>query len=190
MKNPKNNNDIFTQEQEKVNETMNIFFLHLDPKICAMMHFDKHVIKMILETTLMLCSVWHMFDPEHKMYTPCYKLTHKNHPSCIWTRESRANYIWLCKLGLELCKEYTYRYGKVHKCQSYIEELSANVPPLKEKEWTPPRLAMPDDYKGDDCVESYRQYVFFEKTHLHSWKGKIAGRDPPTWFVEFHKMFE
>jgi hypothetical protein len=93
-------------------------------------------------------------------------------------------------LGIELCKEYTYRYGKVHKCEKYIKDLSINIPPLKHIDWTSPRLAMPDIYKGDDYIESYRQYYFFEKTRLHSWKGKIAGRDPPEWFVDFHKIFE
>ncbi len=169
---------------------MNIFFLHINPKICAMMHVDKHIIKMILEKTQILCSVWHMTDPEHNIYTPCYKLTHKNHPSCIWARESQANYIWLCKLGIELCKEYNYRYGKVQKGEKSIKNPRIKKRPLKKREWTSPRLAMPDIYKGDDYIESYRQYYFFEKTRLHSWKGKIAGRDPPEWFVDFHKIFE
>ena len=59
---------------------MNIFFLHMFPIVCAQMHCDKHVVKMILETCQMLCSVWHIIDPEHKIYTPVYKLTHKITP--------------------------------------------------------------------------------------------------------------
>ena len=144
---------------------------------------------MILETTQILLSVWHVVDPEHIIYTPCYKLTHRNHPSSIWARESRSNYVWLCKLGMELCKEYTYRYGRTHKCEAFLRDLGNNIPPLERLAWTLPRLAMPDEYKSDDCVESYRQYYFFEKSHLHSWKGKIAGRDPPHWISDFHKMF-
>lgn len=168
---------------------MNIFFLHLSQSMCAAMHADKHVIKMILETTQLLCSVWHVVDPEHSVYTPCYKLTHRNHPSSVWARESRSNYVWLCKLGMELCKEYTYRYGRIHKCEAYLRDLSLNIPPIEHVAWTPPRLAMPDEYKSDDFVESYRQYYFFEKSHLHCWKGKVAGRDPPHWISDFHDMF-
>ena len=168
---------------------MNIFFLHLSQSMCAAMHADKHVIKMILETTQLLCSVWHVVDPEHSVYTPCYKLTHRNHPSSVWARESRSNYVWLCKLGMELCKEYTYRYGRIHKCEAYLRDLSLNIPPIEHVAWTPPRLAMPDEYKSDDFVESSRQYYFFEKSHLHCWKGKVAGRDPPHWISDFHDMF-
>jgi len=168
---------------------MNIFFLHLDPKICAQMHVSKHVVKMILETCQLLCSAWHMTDPDNKIYTPCYKLTHKNHPSSVWTRESKVNYTWLCNLGLELCKEYTYRYGKTHKCEAYINNLSQNVPPLPDIDFTPPRQAMPDMYKDDDAIEAYRTYYFFDKTRMHSWKGKVNSRDTPDWIDDFHAMF-
>lgn len=169
---------------------MNIFFLHIIPSICAQMHCDKHVVKMILETCQMLCSAWHMVDPEYKIYTPPYKLAHKNHPCSVWVRESMANYKWLCELGIELCKEYTYRYEKVHKSQQYIEELSKNIPPIPDIELTNLPQAMPEMYKDkDDVISAYRHYYFFEKERMHTWKGKINGRKVPEWITEFHNMF-
>ena len=169
---------------------MNIFFLHILPQICAEMHIDKHVVKMILETTQLLCSAHYMANENNTpIYTPCYKLTHKNHPSSIWTRESKENYKWLCELGKELCKEYTYRYGKIHKCQAYIEDLAQHVPNLPDLEFTQPRQAMPNMYKDDDSIEAYRQYYFFGKIKIHSWKGKISGRPTPEWIVEMHNLF-
>ena len=36
---------------------MNIFILDTDPKNAAMMLCDKHVVKMIVETAQMLCTV-------------------------------------------------------------------------------------------------------------------------------------
>ena len=35
---------------------MNIFWLSMDPKQCAQMHCDKHVVKMPLEMVQMLCT--------------------------------------------------------------------------------------------------------------------------------------
>jgi hypothetical protein len=166
---------------------MNIFFLHLIPLICAQMYVDKHVIKMILETAQLLCSAHHVSESEYK---PPYKLTHKNHPCSIWTRESVGNYKWLCKLGLELCKEYTYRYGKVHKCEEYIRILSKNIPPIPDKGFTNPAQAMPIEYKDEDPVQAYRSYYFFGKHEILSWKGKQAGRAPPDWIVEMYEMFD
>ena len=155
---------------------MNIFYLHWVPAICAQMHVNKHVVKMILETTQLLCSAWHMTDPSHSIYKPIYRLTHKNHPSSKWTRESIDNYKWLCTLGLALCYEYTYRYEKTHKCQSYLIDLSNNIPPLDDVGFTKPKLAMPDEYKSDDTIQSYRLYYLKEKHRLFNWKKRQVPR--------------
>lgn len=148
---------------------MNIFFLSSNPKTCAKYHCDKHVVKMILEYTQLLCSAWHVTDPEHEIYNPPYKLTHKNHPCAIWTRQTKENYTWLCNLAIELCKEYTYRYSKIHKCQPLIEELKKNIPKLSNG-WTYPPKAMPDECKKDTTLLSYITYYKYNKSHLHSWK--------------------
>ena len=161
---------------------MNIFFLSWIPKICALYHVDKHVVKMILESCQLLCSAHHITESKYK--AP-YKLTHKNHPCSIWTRTSLANYNWLIEMSLELCKEYTYRYGKVHKCQAYIEELKINPPPIEDIGLTTPKLAMPDIYKDDNPVMAYRQYYFFEKKPLHYWKN----RKTPKFIIKIEKLF-
>ena len=167
---------------------MNIFFLHWDPKQCAMMHVNKHVIKMILESTQILCSVHYVCKEINNSYSyePPYKLTHKNHPSCIWTRTSLSNYKWLLELSKELCYEYTYRYGKIHKCQQYIYELEKNLPPIEDKGITKPAQAMPDTYREEDPVEAYRSYYIFEKNSMFEWKK----REEPFWLLEFYKKFE
>jgi hypothetical protein len=54
-----------------------------------------------------------------KIYAP----THKNHPSNVWARASRNNWFWLWVHGKSLCREYTRRYGKVHKCQGILESI-------------------------------------------------------------------
>ena len=161
---------------------MNIFFLSMIPELCAMWHCDKHVVKMILETAQILSSVHHLTKSE---YNPKYKLTHKNHPCNVWTRESLSNYVWLCELGIALCKEYTHRYKKIHSCQALIEELSKNLPVIDDKGFTPPAQAMPDVYKGKDAVEAYRQYYFFEKNHILTWKN----REEPSWVSDIKQLF-
>lgn len=153
---------------------MNIFVLDKDPKTCAVYHNDKHVVKMILETAQLLCGVHWVEGGEAP-----YKLSHKNHPSAIWTRECIENYIWLCDLGLELCNEYTYRYGKRHKSQDIIEWCLLNVPNIPEKgDITPFALAMPDECKVGDAVASYRVYYMVEKRSFAVWKN----RETPEWF--------
>lgn len=152
---------------------MNIFFLDFDTKKCAQYHCDKHVVKMILETAQLLCGPHWINENEAP-----YKLSHKNHPCSIWVRESLSNYLYLCDLGLELCKEYTYRYGKRHKSQDVIEWCIINKPNIQDISFTEPPKAMPDEYKVISVIESYRNYYIGEKKGFAKWKN----RDIPEWF--------
>ena len=156
---------------------MNIFFLDTDVRKCAEYHCDKHVVKMILETAQLLCSAHHT-TPQVTTEVP-YKLSHKNHPCSIWVRESLTNYLYLCELGLELCKEYTYRYEKRHKSQDVIEWCVTNKVNICDKGLTEPPKAMPDEYKVKDVVDSYRNYYIGAKKTFASWKK----REIPFWFI-------
>jgi len=161
----------------KINN-MNIFFLDFDVEKCAKYHCDKHVVKMILETAQLLCSAHHVTIHD-TIHVP-YKLSHKNHPCSIWVRESLSNYLYLCELGLALGEEYTYRYGKTHKSIEVIQWCLTNRPNIKDIGFTTPPLAMPDEYKVDSVVESYRNYYKGAKSTIVSWKN----REKPDWFLE------
>jgi hypothetical protein len=138
-------------------KVMNIFALHIDPKTCASLHADKHVVKMILETAQMLCAA-------HEIGYAPYKRTHYNHPCTQWARKTTANYDWLCRLGLALCDEYTRRYGRRHKSQDVIEWCEECIPdavPLGEL--TPFAQAMPDEFKHvDDPIQAYKAYYRYK----------------------------
>ena len=153
---------------------MNIFVLDKEPKICAQYHCDKHVIKMILEGVQLLCGVhWSTGG------SAPYKLSHRNHPCSIWTRECIENYVWLCDLTMELCEEYTYRYGKKHKSQTILEWCMINIPNIRSNgDVTPFALAMPDEYKVSCPVESYRNYYRGAKSGFATWKN----REVPEWY--------
>ena len=183
---------------------MNIFYLHNDPKICAEMHNDKHCIKMILEYAQLLSTAHRVLDGTTERGTSksgrqktiyrlsdnrdniLYSATHIHHPSAVWVRQSVGNYFWLSNLLVELCKEYTYRYGKVHKCErdGLVQMLHDMVPDnMAIIAFTEPTPAMPDDVKiAGDSLASYRNYYISNKQHLASWKGKVNSRNIPEWF--------
>lgn len=152
---------------------MNIFVLDENIETAAQYHLDKHVVKMPLETAQILCTVRHLFGG----FAP-YKATHKNHPCTVWCRESKSNYLWLCNFGLALCSEYSYRYGKIHACQSVIQDCLANIPAIPDVGLTSFALAMPEQYRSSDPVLSYRQYYIAEKRNIASWKK----RGVPSWW--------
>jgi hypothetical protein len=138
---------------------MNIFVLSLDPHEAAQLHCDKHVVKMIIESAQMLYSAhWVLESP---LPPNAYKKTHVNHPCSKWIRESIENYLWLCNLAKELCKEYKFRYGehKTHKTEAHIDWLTENHPiNIPIREFTIPPQAMPDEYKHEDVVIAYKQF--------------------------------
>jgi hypothetical protein len=155
---------------------MNIFVLDTDVRKCAEYHVDKHCVKMILETTQLLNNVVAKYNSN---YIPIYKVTHKNHPCSIWAGQSRAHFEWLAELGIALSEEYTYRYGKVHKCQPLIYLLKSLSNTLPMGEGSPHVLCMPDQYKVKSEVQSYRNYYQGDKAHIAKW----TKRNTPEWWV-------
>jgi hypothetical protein len=156
---------------------MNIFVLDLDIQKCAQYHADQHVIKMILESAQMLCTVLN----QHGFRTP-YKSTHAQHPCTIWTGESLSNWRWLRDLSLALNDEYRFRYNKDqdHKSAQIIKTLPK--PPLSYLGLTPFAQTMPDEYKvPGDAVQAYRNFYNGEKRKFAKW----TRREPPEWFQVF-----
>lgn len=165
---------------------MNIFVLDSNQKKAAQMHNDKHIVKMILETSQLLCSVHHAInidDEEYRENIP-YRMAHKNHPCSIWARDCKENYMWLQKFGVELFKEYNYRYEKHHKSYDVIKWCGENIPDLKSKgDITRFALAMPDECKVNDAVKSYRNYYRIHKQYWERKNKKTGSVDkiPHTW---------
>jgi len=139
---------------------VNIFVLDIEPKKSAIQLCNKHLLKMIIESHQMLCNC---FEPHEVPY----KRTHYNHPCSIWVRESLNNYNWLFNYAEALCKEYTYRYGKIHKCETALHKLKK--PKLNKIGLTPFKLAMPEQYRTNNVIDSYRQYYLNEKLHFCKW---------------------
>ena len=155
---------------------MNIFVLDKDPVKAAQAHADKHCVKMILETAQLLCSAFWVNELEAP-----YKLSHRNHPSSIWTRKSKENYMWLVALGEALHDEYQYRYGesKTHKslavilwCKQRIAEIAFPSVGL-----TSFAQAMPEEYRCIDPVRAYKTYYLNDKKDLLNY----TRREVPVW---------
>ena len=147
---------------------MNIFYLDSDPVKAAQVQYNKHVVKMILESAQMLCTAHHHYDNGHNVP---YKKAHYNHPSTIWCRQNASQYMWLYDHMIALGKEYTKRYKKTHltitKCAEVLKQLPPTIP---ETIFTEPPQCMPDQYKViGDSLSAYWNYYEQEKQLI---KGK------------------
>lgn len=178
---------------------MNIFYLSNVPSECAVQHLDKHVVKMIVEYGQLMSTAHRVLDGDlyldktkngrsikrwrlpDERESVIWKASHIKHPSGLWVRSSSTHYQWLLALWLELLKEYTFRYEKIHateRMKIWFGQLPKNIP---HKGWlSDPTPAMPDEYKVEgNVIQSYRNYYIGGKKSFANWKK----RDVPTWFV-------
>lgn len=176
---------------------MNIFYLDHNPRTCAEMHLDKHVVKMILEYAQLLSTAHRLLDGkeyegksksgrkamrwrlEDERETNLYMASHMKHPSGIWCRKTSSNYMWLYSLWRDLMKEYTHRYNKHHVAEKLIAFLS-NLPtniPIGDITSIP--QCMPEQYKVPDSIESYKKYYINDKQPFAVW----TNRSIPNWYV-------
>ena len=142
---------------------MNIFYLDKDPRKAAELQYNKHVVKMILESAQMLCTVHRHFGNDDVPY----KSTHKNHPSTVWARTNNRNYMWLYWHMIALGEEYTKRYGKKHLTITKCEDVLKKPPALlKDALYGDPidmPQCMPDEYKDKCSIQAYWNYYIGEK---------------------------
>lgn len=153
---------------------MNIFVLDKDIRTCARYHADQHVVKMILESAQMLCTVVN----QNGGSSP-YKTTHTRHPCTLWADASLSNWKWLYRLALALNDEYRYRYRRSsdHKSASVIKTLSQ--PMIEDIGLTDFAQAMPEVYRvPGNAVKAYRMFYIKEKAHFAKW----TRRKKPGWF--------
>lgn len=157
---------------------MNIFYINADPNIAAQELCDDHIRKMQIESAQMLCTAHWVNGGEAP-----YKRAHLNHPSTKWTRESIQHYRWVVKHGLEVCSEFTKRYGKHHKTQDVLEWCRDNEPNVPDNGFTTPPQCMPEEYKKDDTIEAYKTYYIQDKIKIKglNWN-KLNNK--PIWIKE------
>jgi hypothetical protein len=179
---------------------MNVFYLDREPKACAEYHCDKHVVKMIIEYAQLMSTAHRILDGKEyidvtangrkikrwRMEDSTYesglmKASHINHPSAVWTRKSKSNYMWLNRMWNYLLLEYTHRYGKRHACSKYMNVLYAWPENIPEGAFTEPPPAMPDYCKvTGNSIASYHKYYINEKVRFARW----TKRKVPAWFKE------
>lgn len=157
---------------------MNIFILHDDPKIAASYLCDKHVVKMLVESFQMLCTVRRLYgDIESKLYKP----THIHHPCTEWVSESKQNYKWLLVHTEAMHEQYMLRYNKIHFSYRLLYDLvKEDIKDQPDIGLTPFALAMPDKFKQKDAVRAYRSFYIHEKYFFAKWTNPSF---PPYWFV-------
>jgi len=152
---------------------MNVFLLDENHSQRAKYHCDKHVNKMLLESTQLLNTALHINDAEKLTF---YRPTHKSHPWSVWAAESFDNWLWLLDHSLALGEEFRWRSEKHnHKCLTKIMDNWVDQYILTNEKRkigrhfngpagkTPYPLTVGDTNDCGDPVETYRLYYNEQK---------------------------
>jgi hypothetical protein len=178
---------------------MNLFFLSRSPSAAAAAHANRHVVKMVLETAQLLSTAHRVSDgeraagvsqsgraatlwrlPDCSRDALLYRATHVNHPVAVWIRSSRAHYAYAFELFVELLREYTFRYDKVHACTKLVDALADAPARAPDAGWTDPPTCMPEEFRvSPDPVACYQAYYRVGKADLLQYKR----REPPAWLA-------
>ena len=190
---------------------MNIFLLSYERipakhyREQAAFHCDKHVVKMIAESTQLLVTALsartegglsHFMPPDIQGSFPCKPLAkgHANHPCAIWTRASISHVNYLCNLAIALCEEKAKRWplNAWHEYQPWLLALRLELELLGCK----PHDALPAHFPvavknglvasihsihhaHADTVTKYREYYVRDKQAFATWKKSST----PVWFT-------
>ena len=169
--------------ENKKGLVMNRFIIGHVPQEIVQFMCDKHVVKMPLEEAQMLCTVLRKASPEFADAHGLYKMAHKNHPCTLWAGETRSNYMYAFRLWNHMCLEYTYRYGKRHATERFLEafRIGAELVPEGLMTQHPECFGDHADLKSGEFwpVDSYRA---FYNTKQHRFKMTWTKRDVPYWF--------
>lgn len=111
-----------------------------------------------------------------------YRMTHVNHPSNIWIRESYANFKWLIKHAFGLQHYWKKHYGHPEDRESEsIKTINKALTFVYSQNWpsqvpTPIRVAISDSsLHRQNPVCSYRNYYLRDKTEM-GWRPEFWSR--------------
>ena len=168
---------------------VNFFYLDKDPKKCAQYYCNKHVLKIPIEIAQILSKIHYDLNSNidfSKIYKNSIVVNNSIGPY-QWIRESYNNYIWACKLGLELINEYKLRYKKDHhKTEIILQFLFNNPPKLLKKGIT--KFIGTNKYDmfqfiSNDPVVCARYNYAEMKCINDKWNKNIS----PDWFIKIKK---
>ena len=84
-----------------------------------------HIVKMITETTQILCSALHLRAGGYSARAHM-KLAYPKHPCVVWCARSRRNFHIARRSGIKYCRMYRRYYHKQrrHRCEAILKRMT------------------------------------------------------------------
>lgn len=152
---------------------VNIFILDEDYRRSAILHPDKCLPKMILESAQLASNAIRMLSSnEYADKYGFYRGTHINHPCSVWVRASKANFIELVQRTDALHDEYLKRGYKFHNSYRLFKNMLKAVPHMvfpQESSTPHPRcFNKASGITPDYSIDVYTQYRWYMLTKSYT----------------------
>ena len=150
---------------------MNIQATHEHPYNSAVALDDKRLIKMILESAQMYCTV---------TGDTTYRPTHSNHPVTKWAQH---NLSWLIQWHQALAGEYFHRFKKTHKSFTDVGQYMTSPPGVTVDFCN---AARGKDLDFTHIKDTHKAYRFYMRARWYTDKKPATwtNRMPPWWLQE------
>lgn len=149
-----------------------IYFLDENPKLSASFLADKYISPLLCNSCTALSAVL-----SHEGFDIPQKVGYR-HPLVNWALESKDNFEWLVSYAQGLSEVFKSRRGKIHRTTLKLYDLpNLELPSLGI---TPFPQMIPDKYKSDEPIKSYRNYYSNEKAKTTDYTNSKI----PYWFID------
>ena len=155
---------------------MNIFILDTNFKNNAEYYCDQHLVKMILESAQILCTVSHMKGVE-----ATYKPTHKNHPCVQWVAENGSHWDLLVELSTALNDEYKKRFNHSNNHKSFDVISQLTKPMYHNNDFKGIFCSVTDEVRRTGVIDTIMLYREYYKNKSKEINMRWTGRVQPHW---------
>ena len=168
---------------------MNIFVVDADPESAAAFLCDKHVPKMLVETTQILVSAIRRNgatddDVPLTVSGKPHRGGYANHPSVVWAGDSFSNAYWVSLHAHELCHQFMARFNKMHACVPQVAVTARELHRIPDHGLTDVALCVGEEFQNgqthapiDEAVPIYREFYKHDKASFAAWEKGVAAPD-------------
>ena len=155
-----------TRSPKLLESDVNIYVFGNKPIEIVKVLDDNFLKKVVFELAQILCQVQRRYSFSHPFF---HKAVERDHPCVLWAGMTDANYSWTYEYFLQASREYSYRFGKIHRSWLLLGMLLRNLPKgILEAGISPFVQAVPEQYKTGDARISYLHYYKAEKISIFS----------------------
>ncbi len=166
-----------------------IYFVHINPTLCAEQLPDQHVRQLVVDLVPLLANAYYLpkavIQAPKDHYGKAYTQAHLDTDLGKWAVADFKHWDWLRMHLLGLAKEHNHRFNKDPVSLPALQYMGgpgrSPLAWMRHKHFDEPPMQAPTAYQRrvQGPIASYRNFIVEGQGELHKW----TKRNPPAWIV-------